>query len=124
NFIFLSGISLVLVIAPGSIVGLFTREPDELAFAICLRIHAIGVWASSYGTVLIQAFNGAGDARTPTLLNVLCFWCFKIPLAYFLALRLGFGPDGVFASVAAAYTLLAAIAFVLFRAGRWKRVQI
>jgi putative MATE family efflux protein len=125
NFVFLSAIGLVLVLAPGSIVGFFTEEPDELAFAInCLRIHAVGMIASSYGMVLVQAFNGAGDTRTPTLLNVLCFWCFKIPLAYVLALRLGFGPNGVFASVAAGYTLLAVIAFALFRAGRWKHVQV
>jgi Na+-driven multidrug efflux pump len=86
NLLFLGGVGLVFTLLPVPIARLFTHEPIELAYAAsCLRIVALGFLFYAYGMVLVQSFNGAGDARTPTLLNVACFWCFKIPLAYVLA---------------------------------------
>jgi Na+-driven multidrug efflux pump len=115
----------VFVGFPEPISRFFTEEPRELAYAAeCLRIVALGFLFYAYGLVLVQAFNGAGDTRTPTLLNLACFWAFKIPLAYLLAVPLGFGPQGVFMSITAAYSLLALLAAVLFRAGRWKTQQV
>src|SRR5256885_10225331 len=46
-----------------------------------------------------QAFNGAGDTWTPTLVNLFCFWLWEIPLAYALAHFAGAGPRGVFLSI-------------------------
>ena len=46
--------------------------------------------------VISPALNGAGDTRTPTLINVVCFWVIEIPLAYWLAYTLNWGPEGVF----------------------------
>ncbi|HKP64807.1 MAG TPA: MATE family efflux transporter [Polyangiales bacterium] len=125
NLIFLGGVSVVFVGLPGPIAGLFTSDPQELRYAVdCLRTVAFGFLCYAYGMVIVQAFNGAGDTRTPTLLNLACFWCFKIPLAYVLALPLGMGPDGVFLSVTAAYSLLALLAVLLFRRGTWKTQRV
>ena len=44
--------------------------------------------------MLAQAFNGAGDAWTPTAINFVIFWMLEIPLAYTLAIPLGMGPEG------------------------------
>ena len=125
NFLFLGGVGLLFTLCPGPLVGFFTRDPAELKFATdCLRIVALGFLVFAYGMVLVQAFNGAGDTRTPTLLNVVCFWCFKIPLAYVLALPFGLGPNGVFIAITAAYTLLAGLAALLFRRGKWKTQRV
>jgi putative MATE family efflux protein len=125
NFLFLGAVGVVFVGLPEPIARFFTEDPSELAYAAtCLRIVALGFLFYAYGLVLVQAFNGAGDTRTPTLLNLACFWAFKIPLAYVLAVVLGLGPQGVFISIAAAYSLLALLAALLFRAGRWKAQQV
>jgi putative MATE family efflux protein len=125
NFLFLGAVGVVFVGIPEPIARFFTEEPRELAYAAtCLRIVALGFLFYAYGLVLVQAFNGAGDTRTPTLLNLACFWAFKIPLAYLLAVPLGFGPQGVFMSITAAYSLLALLAAALFRAGRWKTQRV
>jgi Na+-driven multidrug efflux pump len=71
--------------------------------------------------VLVQAFNGAGDTRTPTLVNLGCYWCFQLPLALTLARGLDFGPLGVFLAITLAESLLAVVGLVVFRRGGWKR---
>ena len=125
NLIFLGGVAVVFVALPRPIAGLFTSDPQELRYAVdCLRTVAFGFLCYAYGMVIIQAFNGAGDTRTPTLLNLACFWFFKIPLAYVLAQPLELGPTGVFLSVSAAYTLLALLAVWLFRRGTWKNQRV
>ena len=70
--------------------------------------------------VMESSFNGAGDTWTPTYLNFFIFWLFEIPLAYVLADRLGYGPQGVFWSITLAFSLLAVSAALLFKRGTWK----
>ena len=70
--------------------------------------------------IFSQSINGAGDTRTPTLINLACFWILQIPLAYWLAETMAWGPDGVFLAIVAAETLLTALGILAFRRGRWK----
>ena len=74
--------------------------------------------------VLTQSFNGAGDTLTPTLINLGCFWVFEIPLAYVLGRSLGYGPSGVFWSMAIAFSAMAVVSAWLFRRGRWKLKRV
>jgi Na+-driven multidrug efflux pump len=74
--------------------------------------------------VLTQSFNGAGDTRTPTLINLCVFWLWEIPLAWLLALRLGMGPRGVFLAAAVAFSTLAVVSAYFFRRGRWKTKRV
>lgn len=90
----------------------------------CLRILAIGYLFFAYGMVLSQAFNGAGDTITPTLLNLFIFWGIQIPLAYLLAKIWRWGPTGVYISIGVAEAVLAVAAIILFKRGKWKRIKL
>lgn len=92
--------------------------------ALCLQIIAAGYVFYAYGMVVSNAFNGAGDTKTPTKINLVSFWLFQLPLAYLLAIVLGFGAIGVFIAITTAEILLAAIAIVWFRKGSWKTVEV
>jgi putative MATE family efflux protein len=123
NCCVLSVVGVLFVAAAHPIVGLFTSDPAVLRTGTdCLRVIAIGFPFYAYGMVVTQAFNGAGDTWTPTWLNFVIFWLWEIPLAYCLAITLHFGPRGVFAAVAIAFSTFAVAAVLLFRRGRWKRV--
>jgi putative MATE family efflux protein len=121
NFVFLGLVGLVFVTFAPAIVALFTTEPAVTRYAVDgLRLVATGFVFYAYGMVLTQAFNGAGDTWTPTLINLGCFWCFEVPLAWVLAIRFGMGPHGVFLAITIAYASIA----VLFRRGRWRLKQV
>ena len=73
-----------------------------------------------FGLVTVVAFNGAGDTTTPTWINFFVYWVVQLPLAWTLAGPAGFGPSGVFVTVAVCQTLMAAVGVLAFRRGRWK----
>lgn len=124
NTIGLGLVSLLFIAAPTLLVQRFTTDAAAAAHAAeCLRMVALGFVFFGSGMVVVQAFNGAGDSKTPMILNVLCFWCLKIPLAFVLARWAGLGPTGVFVAIAAAYSVQSITASVLFRRGRWKRAS-
>ncbi|MFD2935957.1 MATE family efflux transporter [Spirosoma flavum] len=125
NMLFLAVVGVGFFLGATPIVGLFDNNVQVVAVAVeCLRVFCLGYLFMAYGMVLTQALNGAGDTRTPTLINIVCFWVVEIPLAYTLAHTLNWGPPGVFWSVAISETLLAGIAVWFFRRGRWKTVHV
>jgi putative MATE family efflux protein len=125
NAVFLTTLGVLFFALAPWIVALFTADPVVRAFASdALRVIAVGFPLYGYGMVLVSAFNGAGDTRTPTLLNVAVFWAFEIPFAWILARTLGMGPHGVFLAIAVAFSALALAAGVVFRRGRWARVEV
>ncbi len=125
NMLFLLGVSIIFILLAPQLIRLFNGEPAVVQAGVTsLRIICLGYVFFAYGMVLGQAFNGAGDTRTPTLLNFICFWLIEIPLAYVLAIPLGWGLPGVCWAIAGAETLLALLLVVLFRRGRWKTVVV
>lgn len=125
NMVFLLLVGIGFYVGAHEIVGLFDRDARVVAVAVqCLRVFCVGYVAFAYGMVVSQALNGAGDTRTPTLINIVCFWLVEIPLAYALANQLNWGPEGVFWAVAISETLLAVLAILVFRRGRWKLIQV
>ena len=114
-------IGLVFVAFARAIVTLFTDDVEVAAYAAhCLRIVAAGFPFYGFSMVMVAALNGAGDTRTPTLINVACMWMLELPLAWSLAHPAGFGPTGVFTAVAVAFTAMALVSTLVFQRGYWK----
>ncbi|MCO6480912.1 MAG: MATE family efflux transporter [Phaeodactylibacter sp.] len=125
NMLFLLSVSAIYFLFANPILGLFDSEPAVLeAGVLSLRIICAGYVFFAYGMVISQAFNGAGDTRTPTIINLFCFWMLEIPVAYFLAITMEWGLAGVCWAIAGSETVLAIISILVFRMGRWKTVEI
>jgi Na+-driven multidrug efflux pump len=146
NAAVLGAVSLIFLLFSNAIVGIFTDEPQVLAYGTdCLHIVAYGFVFYAFGMVLESSFNGAGDTWTPTFLNLFIFWLFEIPLAFvlsygfhwvgmlndYLPFEISFlyeiakfefklGPNGVFWAITIAFSLLAIVSALLFRRGKWK----
>lgn len=125
NMIFLGVISLAFLLFAPQLVAIFSRDPAVIAIgANCLRIVSLCYLIYAYGMVITQAFNGAGDTFTPSVINFLCFWVLQLPLAFVLSRRFALGPNGIFFAILSMEIVLSSMAILAFRRGRWKRKKV
>ena len=125
NMVFLGIVGVIFFLFAESLVSIFTSDADVIDIgARSLKIMSYGYLAYAFGMVIIQAFNGAGDTKTPTIINFFCFWLLEIPLAYFLALEWGLNEEGVFYSIVVAEVALGIVGFILFKKGNWKQTKV
>lgn len=125
NAIYLVSLAAVLIFAPHLVVSFFSTDPVVSSYAAdCLRIIGYGNLTYAFGMVMVQAFNGAGDTVTPTIINIVSFWLCEIPLGWFLANRTPLGVDGVFTAIPIANTVMTVLSLIVFARGSWKRRRI
>ncbi|MFC2125051.1 MATE family efflux transporter [Bacteroidota bacterium] len=125
NVIFLFVISVVFFLGAEFVVRIFSKETEVIRNGvIALRYIMAGYIIYAYGMVISQAFNGAGDTRTPTIINIFSYWLLQIPLAYLLAVNSPFEIKGVYIAILISELFLALIAIYIFRKGKWKTVKI
>ena len=125
NMLFLGSVGVFFVFFADPIIRLFTNDPAVVPLAVsCLRILSYGNIGYAYGMVMLQAFNGAGDTITPTVVNFFGFCMLELPLAYALAVPLGFRTNGAYYAIVFAEGAIAVAGVLLFRRGKWKGQQI
>jgi len=125
NMLFLGSLGVLFIFLAEPIIRLFTQDPAVVPLGTaCLRIISCGNVGYAYGMVMLQAFNGAGDTITPTIVNFFGFWLLEIPLAYWLAIPMGLRSNGAYVAIVIAEGAIAATSAALFKRGRWKTQQI
>jgi putative MATE family efflux protein len=125
NMLVMGSVGVFFVLFPGPVVRVFTEDPAIVPLAVaCLRIVSIGNIGYAYEMVMMQAFNGAGDTLTPTIVNSLGFIVFEIPLAYALAIPLAMHSKGVYWAITVSESAITVAMVLLFRRGRWKAKKI
>jgi len=125
NMAFLVGVGVTFFAAARPLVGLFTADTAVAPIAVdCLRYVSLGYPCYAWVMIAEQAFNGAGDAATPTWMNFYCYWLLQIPLAWWLSGWAALGPRGVYLAICIAETVLAAVGMIWFRRGKWKQARV
>ncbi|MBT8298878.1 MAG: MATE family efflux transporter [Maribacter sp.] len=125
NAYFMAIVSVIYLFFAYDIVGWFNDNPVVVENGgLCLQIIAAGYIFYAYGMVVTQAFNGAGDTKTPTKINFIAFWMFQLPFAYLAAIAFDLGALGVFLAITLAEVMLAIIAIIWFKRGYWKKVEV
>ncbi len=125
NAIFMGLVMVLFIFFSNPIIRIFTQDAAVIKYGV----QALQIFGSAYifygiGMVMTQALNGAGDTKTPTWINFICFWVIQIPLAWYLSKHLDMKATGAFISIPIAETLLALAAWYYFKKGRWKEVKI
>ncbi len=125
SMVFLGLVALLFFWQAELVTGFFTDQERVREIAEnSLKIICLGYLFFAYGMVISQAFNGAGDTKTPMIINVFVFWVFQIPFAYLLSVSLDLKELGVFISIAVAHSIHAIVCIVIFRKGKWKTMEV
>ena len=119
-------IMLAFLLIPHFFIHLFSAKGTQSydVAVSCLKIMGMGMVFYGFEMIVAQAFNGAGDTYTPTLLNLIAFWLIQIPLAYYLAKVVGMRENGVFYSILISEAALAVLGIIIFKIGRWKTREV
>jgi putative MATE family efflux protein len=125
NMIFLVLVSIGYFVFNEELMAIFTDDATVIAIGSeWLQILSYSFFVYGWWMVSGQAFNGAGDTKTPTKINLVFFWCIQIPLSYVLAIQLGWQHSGVFWGVFISETSVGLFTLWLFSRGRWKNVKV
>jgi putative MATE family efflux protein len=125
NMAFMAVITLLFLFFNKPIISLFTTNTTLIHYGgLALQIIGVGYIFYGIGMVLMQSLNGAGDTRTPTWLNFVCFWLLQIPMGWLMAVYFNMGAVGAFAAVPISETILAALAYWYFKKGKWKTIKV
>ena len=125
NMAYMAVVTFIFLVFAPQLSAFFTRDEAVQKVAIAaLRFIGSGNMVYAWGMVLVQALNGSGDTRTPSIINFVCYWCFQIPLAITLSKYTSWGTSGVFVAIPAAELAMALCSLYVFRLGAWKRKEI
>ena len=123
--IYMVAVSLFFFLFGDPIVNFMNSDKQARHFAIqALRTVSLSYIFFGIEMVMLNAYNGAGDTRTPTLVYFVGFWLFQIPLAWFLSQYFIKEPKAIFIAIVISQFVTALLSFYLFRKGRWKTVKI
>ncbi len=125
NMVFLFLVSIVYFFFNEELVTIFSDDARVIQIGSeWLRILSYSYLVYGWWMVSVQAFNGAGDTKTPTMINLVFFWLIQIPLSYFLAITLDWQHSGVFWGVFISETSVGLFTLWLFSRGKWKTVKV
>ncbi len=125
NAIFMSFVTVLFVFFATPIIGFFTKDEEIRKYGVlALQIFGSGYIFYGIAMVMTQALNGAGDTRTPTVINLVCFWMFQIPFAYVMAKTFQLNATGAFIATPIAETIVAIAALYYFNKGKWMTLKV
>ena len=123
--VFMLCVSLFFFLFGTPVVNFMNTDPGARHYAIqTLQIVSLSYIFFGVEMVMLNAFNGAGDTRTPTLVYFVGYWLFQIPLAWVLSQYYIKEPKGIFIAIVISQFITAMITYYLFKRGRWKTVKV
>jgi putative MATE family efflux protein len=125
-------LTLLVLFAP-QVMGLFSQDAETLQAGMqAMRLLSIGYFAFSLNGVYDAAQSGAGDTRSPMLINLVTLFFVLIPLALLLPWLVGLQAgssdgatvSGVWLALMLSWILQATLMGLRFRQGRWKLQRV
>ena len=98
---------------------------DEVVIGITANLFYIGAIYQVFdaiGATMAGALRGAGDTRSPMLIQVISIWLVMIPLVFIMGGR--WGVYGVWGASAVAIAVMGCAYLMRFRSGKWKSMGI
>ncbi|HEY5656748.1 MAG TPA: MATE family efflux transporter [Myxococcota bacterium] len=118
-------VGLIFVTFPRPLLRIFTDDPTVLDLGMPLIwLCAAFQFFDCAAIVSEGALRGAGDTRWPFLVQTALNWAFFLPLAYLLAVAMGYGLTGAWLAEFVYIAVLALVMISRFRSGAWEHIRI
>lgn len=122
---FMGIMGLFMILFPKPMAHLFVSDTEVIDLAAWyLRIVAISEPPLALIFTLAGGLRGAGETRSPLYISVFGLWIFRIPLAYFLGVFLGWGAVGAWTAMTIDTFVRGGLYVYQFRKGKWKEVRV
>ena len=116
--------TLVFVFAP-QLARVFNPEAEFVHVAsVFFRYIAVGSLTMAVGVTFSRALQGAGDTVTPMVMTAIGLYLVQIPLAYYLAVSLGYAETGIWIGNLAGSVVNGVLMAVVFLRGKWKSREL
>jgi len=123
--VYMVAVSLFFFLFGTPVVNFMNSDPQARHYAVqTLQIVSLSYIFFGIEMVMLNAFNGAGDNRTPTLVYFVGYWLFQIPLAWVLTKYYIQSPNGIFIAIVISQFITALLSYFLFKRGKWKLVKV
>jgi putative MATE family efflux protein len=123
--VFMGLMGAFMILFPKPMAHLFVSDSEVIDLAAWyLRIVAVSEPPLALIFTLAGALRGAGETRSPLYISIFGLWLFRIPLAYFLGVLLGWGAIGAWTAMTVDTFVRGGLYVYQFRKGKWKDVEV
>lgn len=121
----LSLLSCIIFVKAEFFASLLTHDPAVLKeTARYLRVNMLSEPFMALALVLGGALQGAGDTRGNMWVIIFCMWFIRLPVAFVLALPLGYGALGVWIAMLVSMVFQGLLMALRFYSGGWKELKL
>ena len=121
----LSTLAAVIFIWAESFASLLAKDTLVLRETVrYLRITMFSEPFMAVSMVLAGSLQGAGDTRGAMRVIIIGMWCVRLPLAFAMAIVLGYGAVGVWIAMVTSMTIQGLLMARHFHQGKWKQIQL
>ncbi len=113
--------AVLLLVVPAAIAGVYTTDPNVVAFATgLLFLAALFQLSDGAQVTAAAALRGLKDARMPMLMTTVAYWCVGMPVGALLTFTFGWGPPGMWVGLIGALSTAAGLLWWRFARLSWR----
>ena len=117
---FMTVAAIVFLLIPHALITLFTNNTEVLRIAIpLLGVAAVFQTFDGLQVVSTGVLRGAGDTRTPMLVNLMGHWLLGLPAGYWLCFVLGYGVTGLWIGLSLGLIVVGCLLLIA-----WSRLRL
>jgi putative MATE family efflux protein len=118
-------IGAAFIAMPEPFVAMFSPEAAVFPLAcLCVQIAALDLPGDTILMMCTAAMRGAGDTITPMVISVIGAVFLRVGVIYLFAITWEMGLPGVWYGTVVDWTVRGAAGYILYKRGRWKRIQL
>lgn len=118
-------LALVLWVFARPLATFMSHDPKAVEYTVnYIRINCLSEPFLAVNLVLSGALQGAGDSRLPMWVSIFHNWIIRLPLAYYLAIHLGMGPNGAWIAMATSVVVSALLIAWRYQSGKWIETKV